>query len=203
MVPSEVPPTDPKPEERDVKEQQAVDESLSDVLDDTAHLGSSVDESADDSTDVSQLESELQQAQLQIARAQADLENYRKRVRRDMAEERKYADMALLRDLLPVLDNFDLALAAIGPNETTTGLLEGVKMVQDQLMTVLQQHDCQRIDPDGEAFDPNLHEAIAQQPDGDRPQGTVLHVAKPGYRLHERVIRPAQVVVSAGVPVDQ
>ena len=76
-------------------------------------------------------------------------------------------------------------------------------MVQDQLMTVLQQHDCQRIDPEGEAFDPNLHEAIAQQPDVDRPQGTVLHVAKPGYRLHDRVIRPAQVVVSAGVPVDQ
>ena len=195
MVPSDVPSTDPNPDARDADEQRAVDESLSDGVDESADLESS--------SDVTQLEEELQQAQLQIARAQADLENYRKRVRRDMAEERKYADMSLLRDLLPVLDNFDLAIATTEPNDTTAGLLEGVKMVKNQLMTVLQQHDCQRIDPDGEAFDPNLHEAIAQQPDGDRPQGTVLHVAKAGYRLHDRVIRPAQVVVSAGVPVDQ
>jgi molecular chaperone GrpE len=199
VVPSDLPPTDPDREACHADEQRAVDESLEEVVDEP----NDEETSADASSDVVQLETELQQAQLQIVRAQADLENYRKRVRRDMAEERKYADMGLMRDLLPVLDNFDLALAAIEPNDTTTGLLEGVKMVRDQLMTVLQQHDCQRIDPDGEVFDPNLHEAIAQQPDGDRPQGTVLHVAKPGYRLHERVIRPAQVVVSAGVPADE
>jgi molecular chaperone GrpE len=199
VVPSDVPPTDPNPGVRDADEQTAVDESLAKMVDESIDS----DTSADSPADVMQLESELQQAQLQIARAQADLENYRKRVRRDMADDRKYADLSLLRDLLPVLDNFDLALAAIEPNDTTTGLLEGVKMVKDQLMMVLQQHDCQRIDPQGDAFDPHLHEAIAQQPDSDRPQGTVLHVAKAGYRLHDRVIRPAQVVVSTGVPVDQ
>ena len=199
MVPSDVPPTDPNPANLDADEQTAVDECLGKIVDESTDSDASTDVPAD----VLQLESELQQAQLQIARAQADLENYRKRVRRDMADERKYADLSLLRDLLPVLDNFDLALAAIEPNDTTTGLLQGVKMVKDQLMMVLQQHDCQRIDPEGDAFDPNLHEAIAQQPDNDRPQGTVLHVAKAGYRLHDRVIRPAQVVVSTGVPVDQ
>ena len=199
MVPSDVPPTDPNPANPDADEQTAVDECLGKMVDESTDSDASTDVPAD----VLQLESELQQAQLQIARAQADLESYRKRVRRDTADERKYADLSLLRDLLPVLDNFDLALAAIEPNDTTTGLLQGVKMVKDQLMMVLQQHDCQRIDPEGDAFDPNLHEAIAQQPDNDRPQGTVLHVAKAGYRLHDRVIRPAQVVVSTGVPVDQ
>ena len=132
MGPSDVPPTDPNPDARDADEQRAVDESLSDVVDESADLESS--------SDVTQLEDELQQAQLQIARAQADLENYRKRVRRDMAEERKYADMSLLRDLLPVLDNFDLAIATTEPNDTTAGLLEGVKMVKNQLMTKKKVH---------------------------------------------------------------
>jgi molecular chaperone GrpE len=200
VVPSDVPPNDPIPDAPDTDEQRAVDESLGDVVDE---CGEQLDSSADTSPDVERLEGELRQAQLQIARAQADLENYRKRVRRDMAEERKYADLSFLQDLLPVLDNFDIALAAIEPSDTTAGLVEGIKMVKDQLTTVLEKHECRRIEPEGEPFDPNLHEAIAQQPDGDRPQGIVLHVAKAGYRLHDRVIRPAQVVVSSGVPVDQ
>jgi molecular chaperone GrpE len=199
VVPSDVPPADPN-QQPDADENRAVDETRHDMSDDRREQHGSGDVAAE----VAQLEAELKQAQLQIARAQADLENFRKRVRRDMAEERKYADMELMRDLLPVLDNFDLALAASQPDDdASSGLLEGVKMVKDQLMGVLQQHDCQLMVPEGEVFDPNLHEAIAQQPDAERPQGTVLLVAKAGYRLHDRVIRPAQVIVSAGAPADQ
>lgn len=150
-----------------------------------------------ETNNVTRLEVELQQAQEQLMRSQADLENYRRRVRRDTAEQRKYAQLPLLQDLLPVLDNFDLALGALEPNETTAGVLQGVKMVAGQLLSVFQQHHCERIDAAGEPFDPNLHEAIAQEPCNDQSPGIVIRVAKAGYRLHDRVIRPAQVVVSA------
>ena len=155
-------------------------------------LDSVVDELAGNS-----LEAELQEAKLQALRAQAELDNYRKRVRRETDEVRKYAALPVLRDILPVLDNFDRAVQACEPSESQEGLLQGVKMVADQLRMVLEQHQCQSIECAGETFDPALHEAIAQEP-SDQPKGTVLRVVQTGYQLHDRTIRPAQVVVSAG-----
>lgn len=152
---------------------------------------------AGNANDVDQLKAELQQAQAQVLRAQADLENYRRRARLDMAEARKYAQLPLLQDLLPALDNFDLAMDALEPNDASNGVLEGVKMVSGQLRSILQQHHCERIDAAGESFDPNIHEAVAQEPSEDMAPGTVIRVVKAGYRLHDRIIRPAQVVVAA------
>lgn len=140
----------------------------------------------------------LREAQERALRARAELENYRKRMQNDMAKQRKYAELPLVRDLLPVLDGLDRAMETVNASASAAELLQGVKMVAEELRSVLKQHDCQRIDAEGQPFDPSLHEAIAQVPSEDKPKGTIIHVAKAGYRLHERVIRPSQVIVSTG-----
>lgn len=129
-------------------------------------------------------------------RAQAELENYRKRASRELVDERRYASMPLMRDLLPVLDNLERAIRAAEQNPESTGLLEGVKMVSEQLHSVLEKNNCIVIPSLHEPFDPNLHDAIQQFPSADHPPGTVIDVAQQGYQLHERVVRPSQVIVS-------
>jgi molecular chaperone GrpE len=105
-----------------------------------------------------------------------------------------------LRDLLPIWDNMGRAVEAAEKAGEADALLEGFKMVYTQLTGVFEQYHCVKIDPAGEPFDPNLHEAISQMPSADHPSGTVLHVVQVGFQLHERVVRPCQVVVSATPP---
>lgn len=145
-----------------------------------------------------QLEAELQDANERVLRVQAELENYRKRAQREMAEERRYALIPLVRDLLPVVDNLERALGAPQPAGDASGLLEGVKMVATQLTAALAQHQCERIDAEGAPFDPHFHQAIAQEPSDRYPAGVVTRAVQAGYKLHDRVIRPAQVFVSTG-----
>lgn len=140
----------------------------------------------------------LEDAQKRVLLAQAELENFRKRSRREMEEERRYANLPLMRDLLPVLDNFERAVAAEDASESSEGLLEGVRMVAEQLRAVLEQHNCRVIAAQDEAFDPMCHEAVLQQSSIDHARGQVISVVQTGYRLHDRVIRPAQVIVSTG-----
>ena len=104
--------------------------------------------------------------------------------------------MPLLRDLLPVVDNIQRAIAAAEQAHGGGSLLEGVKLVAQALEAGLAKHDCKRIEAQGQPFDPAVHEAISQQPSADVPPGTVLFVAQDGYTLHDRVVRPAQVIVS-------
>lgn len=147
---------------------------------------------------LAELESELAVANDRCVRAHAELENFRKRVYREMEEERKYANLPLLRSLLPVMDNLDRAIESADKTQDVQGLLEGVRLVAQQFQSVLQQHHCTMIDAKGKLFDPHLHEAIAQLPNQDVPAGSVIDVHLPGYVLHDRVVRAAQVLVSAG-----
>lgn len=142
------------------------------------------------------LQAELQEAKDRALRMQAELENYRKRAAREIQEERRYASLPLMRDLLPVLDNMDRAIEAAENTHDAASLLEGVKMVAQELQNVLERHHCTRIEALNELFDPHLHEAVSQQPSDQHPEGTVLRVAQNGFRLHDRVVRPSQVVVS-------
>ena len=146
--------------------------------------------------DMEQLQAELAEARDKILRAQADLENYRKRSRRELEEERRYANVPLLKDLLPVVDNIERALEAAQKNNEGGALLEGIKLVKQQLDAALARHHCLPIEAQGEPFDPHLHEAITMQPSAEHPANTVLQVVQPGYRVHDRVIRPSQVIVS-------
>jgi molecular chaperone GrpE len=127
----------------------------------------------------------------------ADFENYQKRMQRDLAQERRYAHGPLAAELLPALDNLDRATAAAKQAGETGPLVQGVAMVQSQILDALRRHGVTRIEAQGKPFDPNLHQAVMQQPSASVPPGTVLQVLEPGYMIHERVLRPARVVVSA------
>jgi molecular chaperone GrpE len=128
----------------------------------------------------------------------AEIENLRTRAARELAEQQKYAVLPLARDLLPVVDNVDRAIEAAAKDAEAGGLLEGFRMVRQQLSAALARHQCEPIDADGQAFDPQCHEAIAQYPSDVCPPQHVLQVVQQGYRLHDRVVRAAQVIVSAG-----
>src|SRR5262245_2179368 len=128
--------------------------------------------------------------------ARADFENYQKRNQRDLATERRFAQAPLAGDLLPALDNLERAITAAGQAGDKGALAQGVAMVQGQLLDVLRRHGVSRIDAEGKPFDPNLHQAVMQQPSKEKPPQTVLQVLEQGYMIHERVLRPARVIVS-------
>ena len=130
-------------------------------------------------------------------RTRADFENYQTRVRRDMEAERRYAAAALIAELLPVLDNLERALESAKKAKADPTLLEGVEIVRRQFGDTLAKHGVAPIKPEHEPFDPNLHQAVMQQPSNEHPPMTVLMTVETGYKLHDRVIRPAKVIVSA------
>lgn len=146
---------------------------------------------------IGQLQQELLEAQQRVLRAQADLENFRRRMRRETEVQLKFATQPLISELLPVVDNIQRAIQAADKAQSVDGLVAGFKMVQQQLMSVLENHHCRQIPAEGTLFDPQRHEAVAQQPTDQYPPGTVTAVQQEGYQLRDRVIRPAQVVVAA------
>lgn len=131
------------------------------------------------------------------ARARADLDNYRRRVQREMDEDRKYSALPLLKAVLPGLDNLQRAVQAAATSRNADELITGVEMVTRQFDTALAAVGVTPIAAVGQPFDPNRHEAIAQQPSADHPPMTVLMEVERGYVLHDRVVRPTKVVVSA------
>lgn len=140
--------------------------------------------------------SERDQFKDKWARAMADLDNFRKRVYREMDEERKYQSAPLLKALLPVFDGLDRAVFAASQSKNFDDLLNGVQMTIKQLESALTGHGAKPIVAQGQPFDPNLHEAISQAPSADHPPMTVLNDVERGYTLHDRVIRPSKVIVS-------
>jgi len=132
---------------------------------------------------------------LELARrTQADFENYRKRVAKDVAAAGARAKVGLVRDLLPVLDNLERALASAPNGEG--GLAEGVKLVLSDLQGVLAREGVEALEPAGEPFDPTVHEALSTRSEDGATPGVVLDVVEKGYRMNGTVIRPARVVVS-------
>ncbi len=130
-------------------------------------------------------------------REKAEFDNYQKRASRDMAQERRYATLPLALDLLPVIDNLERATAAAQQAQETGPLVQGVAIVLTQFFDLLRRHGITAIEAEGESFDPNLHEAVLQQPAADKPPRMVLQVLERGFRIHDRVLRPAKVIVSA------
>lgn len=141
-------------------------------------------------------EARVREAEDRLLRTQAELENFRKRSQRELEEAHRYREIDLLRDLLPVLDNVDRAVDAAGRNADVESLLSGFRMTAQQIEKVLMIHGCKPIETEGRPFDPTVHEAILQQPAEGVAPGTVVGTATKGYRLHDRVVRPAQVIVS-------
>jgi molecular chaperone GrpE len=131
-----------------------------------------------------------------LRRTQADFDNYQKRIQRDIQQERRYALFPLAYDLLPILDNLGRAITAAQQAGDSSALAQGVAMVQNQFLDGLKRHGIVPIEALHQPFDPNLHQAVMQRP-SDQPANTVIEVVQPGFLIHDRVLRPASVVVSA------
>jgi molecular chaperone GrpE len=127
-------------------------------------------------------------------RAQADFENYRKRAAKEAAAAGQRAKSGLVRELLPVVDNLERALASA--EDTEQHLAEGVRLVHSELIAVLERNGVEQFDPSGHRFDPSEHEALSMRAEDGTESGTVLDVVEKGYRANGAVLRPARVVVS-------
>ena len=146
--------------------------------------------------DYDRMKSERDMLYEKLARAQADFQNSRKRIQAEADQRLQYANASLIKSLLPVIDNFERALAQDPDKTDTRSLLKGMQIVHDQWLNVLKQQQVQEIAPQpGEPFDPTRHEALMQQP-SDFDEGSIVQLLQKGYALHDRTLRPAQVSVS-------
>ena len=129
-------------------------------------------------------------------RVSAEFENFKKRAEKEKIETGKFANESLVKDLIPVLDNLDRAIDHGRETEDIKTLLEGVELTYKGFLSVLEKFGVKPIEAQGAEFDPNLHEAVMVQQDADQPPGLVLTQIQRGYQLHNRLVRPAMVVVS-------
>ncbi len=148
------------------------------------------------------VEAELADTKDRLLRALAETENVRRRFQREREDAQKYAISGFAKDLLSAVDNLRRALDAVPEAEVTDArtrsLLDGVAVTERELLAALERHGVRRIDPKGERFDHNFHQAIFEAERPGTPAGTVIEVLQPGYVLHDRLLRPAMVGVAKG-----
>ena len=171
------------------------------ILDMDALMGGPKNEAAEPETDESAADDEAQQIKDQLIRTLAELENTRKRAERDVAQARKFAITDFARDLLSASDNLRRALESAPEDRdeldiTLKNLVIGVEMTEKELLGVFEKHGIRKIDPLGDKFDYNLHQAMFEVPDANTEPGTVVQVMQPGYVLQDRLLRAAMVGVS-------
>ena len=139
---------------------------------------------------------ELEQSLDAAQRAQAGLVNYKRRTDDERIEQGKYANSRLISKILPVMEELDLAVTHAGEGGPNDSWLEGVKLIQRKLSNLLQSEGVEEIETVGNLFNPVEHEALGTEPTGDYPPGHITKAVRPGYRLYDRVIQPAQVMVA-------
>ncbi len=152
---------------------------------------------------IAELEAEVARLKDQALRALAEAENTRRRAQRDVEENSKYAVANFARDILPVGDNLRRALEAIpaearAADESLENFAAGVELTERELLNMLERYGIRRVDPAGQPFDHNFHQAMMQVDSAEHPPGTVVQVFQPGYTIHGRLLRPAMVTVSKG-----
>jgi len=171
-----------------VADRQAVESGEVEIVDDGAS-----EVPANDSTDAAALE--MDALKQQLLRTSADFDNFRRRTRQEKEDLQKFANRKLLGDLLPVVDNFERAIQSFDATASDE-IKTGVEMVYRQLASILQQNGAEEIAALGEPFDPNVHDAVMQEPADDGAAGVVSGVLQKGYILHGKVLRPAMVKVT-------
>lgn len=150
---------------------------------------------------VAQAEEASRQSHDRLLRATAEFENYKKRSSREATEFRKFANEALIKNLLPVIDNLERAVESSGNDANANkGIVEGVEMTLREIFKVLENFNLKPLESQGKPFDPNFHQAVMQEETEEHPENTVLKEMQKGYILHDRLIRPAMVVVSKAKP---
>lgn len=160
--------------------------------------GATLDEGeASFDAELNQLQAELEQAREQALRAQAEVQNIRRRAEQDVEKARKYALERFSSELLPVVDNLERALeSASGDDETLRPIAEGVELTLKSFLDALRKFNIEPLDPHGEPFDPNLHQAMSMVENPEVDPNSVLAVMQKGYTLNGRLLRPAMVMVS-------
>ncbi|MFN0127828.1 MAG: nucleotide exchange factor GrpE [Verrucomicrobiales bacterium] len=172
-------------------------------LDDDWEVPAAEPDAADPAPSVGVMSPDALQAELTLwkdtaLRARADLDNFRKRMTQEAADTRRFANASLLEELLPIIDNFQFGLQAAEGDAGAKNLLVGLNMVAGQLQSFLRDQGAEEVPAVGRPFDPNIHEAVGQQSSGDVPEGTVISQVRRGFRLRDRLLRPATVIVSTG-----
>lgn len=187
--------------DQDVSNDSSSEESITDDSGEKTELESEQDEKEEKKPELTPeeaLQLELAEVKDQMLRTRADFDNYRKRMAREMERVRKVAAEVLIHDILPGIDNLDLALQHA--DDQSAGLAQGVQMVYKQLQDALAGHGLTPIEALGKPFDPNLHEAVSQAPSEEHEKDHVAQVFQTGYTLGDVVLRPSKVVVSTGSP---
>jgi molecular chaperone GrpE len=145
---------------------------------------------------VQSLESENSDLLNKLQRISADYANFQKRAPRQIAEAVAYDKETIVKSILPAIDNFEHTLEKAGSAESVEDVLKGVRIIYDQMIDILKSHNAEKIDALGEKFDPSMHQAMMQKEEPEKEDGIVLEVFQSGYKLNDRVIRPAKVIVN-------
>jgi molecular chaperone GrpE len=179
-------------------------EPANDVADEAAADGGATPEAQADP--LAAFEAEKADLKDKLLRALADMENMRRRTEREVTDARAYAIANFARDMLTVADNFQRAIDSVPSEARAAGepalkaLIEGIELTERDMLKTLERYGVKRLDPEGQKFDPNLHQAMFEVPNPDVPNGTVVQVVQAGYVIGERVLRPALVGVAKGGP---
>lgn len=181
----------PTEEKEDLAAEAASDEAAEDKDSSKAEIFEE-----DSAEEVSKLQDELEAEQNKYLRLLADYDNFKRRTQKDKEISAKFRSQSLLTDLLPVLDNFERALAVEAKSDDAASIMKGVEMVQKSLLEAVKREGLEEIKAVGEPFDPNFHQAVMQEKDENAEPGTVLQELQKGYTLKGRVLRPAMVKVN-------
>lgn len=179
--------------------QQATEQAAQEATEAQSHTDEAATEVSIEAlqAQIATLAAAYESAKEQSLRSQAEAQNARRRAEQDVEKAHKYGLEKIVNDLLPVVDNLERALASIDPaNETLTAFAEGIQLTHKSFVDALARHQVAVVSPEGEPFDPNLHQAVSAVPNPDVEPNTVLNCFQKGYTLHGRLVRPAMVVVS-------
>ena len=184
-------------ESEEIEDTPEIDEIIDSLVEESAEEVESVE------PEVLSVDDQVNKWKDVAARSQADLDNFRKRMEREKSEAIQYANRSLLEQLLPIIDNFEMGLKAANASEGDSSvILTGMSMVFKQINDFLGEQGVEVIESDGQVFDPNVHEALKQESSEEVPEGQVVYTMRRGFRMKDRVLRAANVVVSSG-PAEQ
>ncbi len=193
--------------QEDAAVSQAVDSAVqpdeADTPGEAAESGADAAQLDEKGASIEQLEAKVVSLEDSLLRAKADCQNLQRRSAIDRAEGIRYANAELMKSLLSVVDDFERSLEAAKTSENHDALIDGARLVYENLIKALSAHGLERIKALHQAFDPHVHEAMMQQPSADFSPGTVIEEVTRGYQLRDRVLRPARVVVSAAQEAKQ
>lgn len=192
--------------DQDQKQTEAVEETVQDTAETTAAAEEAVAAEGEEATTeaaeptpeetIEQLQADVETARDNALRAQADAQNVKRRAEQDVEKARKFALERFSGDLLPIVDNLERALEAATEDEAVKPIVEGVELTLKSFLAVLGKNNIEQINPEGEPFDPQLHQAMSMVENPDVEPNSVIAVVQKGYSLNGRLIRPAMVMVS-------